>query len=89
MKRKATEWVDPLIHMSDSVYISQEKQSYHIKFKWYDSYTKISEINARMQKKQQNGLTYMHYITFQIIFCQLSTFPQALQGFHHVLPQSR
>lgn len=51
MKRKATEWVDPLIHMSDSVYISQEKQSYHIKFKRYDSYTKISEINARMQKK--------------------------------------
>lgn len=41
------------------------------------------------RKKQQNGLTYMHYITFQIILCQLSTFPQALQGFHHVLPQSR
>lgn len=50
MKRKETEWVNPLIHRPDSVYIFPQKQPYHNKFSDM-TFTKISEINARMQKK--------------------------------------
>lgn len=57
MKRKETEWVNPLIHRPDSVYIFPQKQSYHNKFSDITLLQRSQRSMQECRKNQQNWLT--------------------------------
>lgn len=67
MKRKATEWVDPLIHRSVSTF-PQKNNPTTISLSDMTLLQRSQRSMQECRKNQQNGLTYMHYVTFQIIF---------------------